>query len=585
MRAEVEVNNKFDAKGSHIICHSSYLSATLGYQSFGTSILGFLTESEPIKVIFSFISWCKIVNKVVLSLAILASALLAVSYITPDQRITLAGDTLLGQQLYNGVLYAASPDWTPVPDVPCIVTYTPDQGLLESCYSSLLSSGGIIEDLRVIGYSLYAAGRGDTSYGNLDSVYLLEYDGSWSIVATLSKYYWGYPYIQNMFTEMAPLSNGNVAMLVELLNDWAPYSIEDVRLVILDTDGNLLNDIDVGPYLNLDVNYIYYTMAGNGDYVLIAQVWQDDLYDASSPVHYKVLVVNTDTGDVSVLDQGTLYDAYFIAAARIYNLNGGSNEYVAIYYLEDDGTLTLKVYGPDGEVFTFTKTLPFDIVNAIPDYTCIGAQMKVAQVFLASDDGGFYIPITVEIDDGGTYKWVNALVGSSDVYVFDNEEESWGFSLARVSSWGEVIVGGTEYCGTGYAYALPDPGDPITLSGQPQTTPQTSVITTTVTKTTTIISVELSNTTITRTVTTTLTTLLPTTIYLPNSTTTSYVTTTSTVVLNQTVYLPTVISVTHTVISTTVKTVTTTMKETVVKTIAMPALLAFMISYLRKRRK
>lgn len=104
-------------------------------------------------------SWDGSLRRTIATL-LLVSLAFAVGHLTPLQRVLLRGDHIFGMQLYQGSLYGASPDYTPVPDVPCIVIYRPDQGLREVCVGSLFGSGGVIEDLVLLHGELYGSARG-----------------------------------------------------------------------------------------------------------------------------------------------------------------------------------------------------------------------------------------------------------------------------------------------------------------------------------------------------------------------------------------------------------------------------------------
>ncbi len=391
------------------------------------------------------------------------------------QRVTLNGDWITSSQLYKGLLIGASPDWTPVPDVPCIVTYTPAQGIKETCYPDLFPSGGVIEDLRIIGNSLYASGRGDTSWGRVDAVYLLKYENGFRIIARLGKERWGSPYIQNALTLMAPLEGNRIALIVELLNKWGNGGITDIRLVLLDTNGNLLKDVSIANLFNLNVDRLFYNIAGEGKYLLVAQAW------AKGGLGYRVFRINVDDMSAKVLDEGRVL-AYTLAVARLYPVNGKGKEYVAVYYLLENGTFVFKAYGQRGLVFSFSRTLPLDILSGA-SFGCCRPKMKVITSFIAYD-GGFYVPLSLLVDTQRGPAWIELLLGARGAYAFDVRRESWGLSIARVREWNSLLVSGCDACGEGYAYALPDPGGPIKFEEEKELCPAITVTkTVTVTET------------------------------------------------------------------------------------------------------
>jgi len=244
-------------------------------------------------------------------------------------------------------------------------------------------------------------------------------------------------------------------MIVELDRSWQSYGTADIRLLVFNENGALLKDMDLVPPLNTHVKNFHYMIAGHGNYVLLAQAWED-----GDGIRYLVISIDIDTDELNVLDRGYLENVYTLVLSRIYELDGG-DQYLAIYYLKENGTLIFKAYSPMGMIYKFERRLPFQIVNGI-NYVCCAPQ-KITFSSLAYDRGGFYIPLSLEVSDNGNDEWVNVLVGKRDVYVFDTKRESWGMSLARVSSWNKVIVGGNAYFGTGYGYVLPDPGDPISF--------------------------------------------------------------------------------------------------------------------------
>ncbi len=384
-----------------------------------------------------------------ISLLILATVLF--SY----QRVTLNGDWITAMQLYNGLLIGASPDWTPVPDVPCLVTYNPIQGIKETCYPNLLPNGGTIEDLRVIGNTLYASARGDTSWGRLDAVYLLKYDRGFKIIAKLSKERWGSPYIQNTLTLMAPVKGNKIAMLVELLDSWGSDSIRDIRLVLLDADGNIIKDVSISNVMNTNVDHLFYNIAGNGKYVLLVQAWKDN------GIRYRVVRINVDTMNEDIIADKSVSAAYTLAVSRLYPVRGNGEEYVAVYYLLNNGTFVFKAFGPKGLIFSFSRSIPLDIMNA-ESYGCCKPKVRIITSFLAYDEG-FYVPISLLVNSVRGPAWIELLLGIRGAYAFDARKESWGFSLARVKEWGSLVVSGCDACGEGYAYALPDPGGAITF--------------------------------------------------------------------------------------------------------------------------
>jgi len=405
----------------------------------------------------------------------------ALSYVSPIERVTLNGDYVQAQQLYNGKLYGAAPDYTPVPDQPCIVTYAPLSGLKETCYPSLYSSlgVGVIEDLRVVDGMLYATSRHDTSYGDTSPLELLKYGGAWSVVATLGKDRWGAPYVALAKPLMAPLSGGRFALLVTLNDAWRTGSTEDVRLVIVNEQGDVIKDVSLVPPLRAHGKRDRYSVAGYGDYALVAQAWEE-----GSGVGYTVVAYNARTSKVKVLDKGHIENLYTLVVSRIYNVRGwNGKEYVAIYYLLKDGTLVLKVYDPWGLKRELRKALPFEVLDGRAFACCV--PNKVWFSFIASD-GGFYIPLTLKVNMNGNAKYVNVLVGQRGVYVYDNVRESWGTSVARVSGWGKVIVSGCDACGEGYAYVLPDPKDPIKLERSSTFITYVTTITTVITLTLTV---------------------------------------------------------------------------------------------------
>ncbi len=400
--------------------------------------------------------------------------LLLVSASFSFQRVTLNGDWVSAFQLYKGLLVGASPDWTPVPDVPCLVTFNPIQGIKETCYPDLFPSGGTIEDLRVIGGSLYASGRGDTSWGRVDAVYLLKYENGFKIIARLGKERWGSPYIQNALTLMAPLEGNRIALIVELLDKWGKGGIRDIRLVLLDTNGNIIKDVSIASLFNLNVDHLIYNVAGEGKYLLVVQAW------ARGGLGYKVFKINVDSLSAEVLDEERV-SAYTIAASRLYPVTGNGKEYVGVYYLLENGTFVLKVYDQKGLVFSFSRTLPLNILSG-ESFGCCKLKNKVITSFIAYD-GGFYIPLSLLVETQRGPAWIELLLGAKGAYAFDARRESWGFSIARVRKWDTVVLSGCDACGEGYAYALPDPGGAIAFRKKEECPVITVTKTVTVTET------------------------------------------------------------------------------------------------------
>lgn len=112
---------------------------------------------------------------IVASITVVLLALYA--WATPVLKsLDLKGDWLPAGDLYDGKLWLASPDYTPVPDDACWVIVSMVGNIEEKCVDKIGGIDMVIEDIRADGVRgrLWGAARYDTSSGPRGDAYILK---------------------------------------------------------------------------------------------------------------------------------------------------------------------------------------------------------------------------------------------------------------------------------------------------------------------------------------------------------------------------------------------------------------------------
>lgn len=360
----------------------------------------------------------------------------------------LYGDVARRGDLYNGLLWLASPEYTGIPDNTCWVIIA-GTDVREYCIDAVEGIPMPIEDIRAdwARGKLWALAQYDTSWNPPGGSYILEWDTDrWRIVTSISNLRW------NVHRAAAKLmdvtSDGKIVALTYLVDD--QERVIDTRLVIFDPSTKELVDVSIEKFgLPKDLPPSLTTLAVYNNYVLIGAVAK------ISETVFSVKLVAVDPYSLShknLLD--VTIDAYAVGFT-VLREPGRPKSYLLLTVIEPEGSLIMKVYSADGLVTTRKYSLPFQ-----PE-----GKVELAEVSLLANSKYFYLALITY--NPSTRYYDLYLIGDDHVWIVWSAGSLGSVFTAYMRQHDIVVLTAGLHpwkWGTGRLILVEDPKMPMSLA-------------------------------------------------------------------------------------------------------------------------